>query len=175
MNFAGSTNKTEVHGYALSNTEGKTTFYSRKPSENDDLTNLGNSGLEKSFIGSEYDEIIVETVLGDNGLKNKININEDVVIKIDAEGHEVHVFDGLINTVQEVRPIFWVEIGGNEIFDQIYLKLKKHSYVAFGIRAIGPKNLILRAISGFPYQLDAIDSMNSRVYADVFFVPNRYI
>ena len=96
-------------------------------------------------------------------------------IKIDAEGHEVKVFDGLSESIAKYQPIFWVEIGSEMIFYDINERLTSFGYQAFGIEASGPTNRILRAILGFPYRLIKISKMTPKIYADVYFVPPRYI
>lgn len=166
--------RVQVRSEALSNRTGSTTFYARRASIGKETSNLGNSGLELSYIGSAYREIDVQTLCGDELLPSFAR-GRFVFCKIDAEGHEVAVFEGMTNFIRASNPVFQVEIGSSDIFDAIYSQLRSNGYVAFGIKAVGPENKYARAILGSPYELKEISSMDKRTYADVFFVPRIYL
>lgn len=163
----------KVHSQALSNRKGETKFYARRASKNQNTSNLGNSGLEVDYIGSDYREIKVETAMGDEIFLD-IASDQFVFCKIDAEGHETSVFEGMRRFISRCQPVFQVEIGHPNDFLEIHRMLGTEAYAALGIRAIGPRNRVLRGLMGFPYRMTEVSEMDDRTYADVFFVPRTF-
>lgn len=90
--------------------------------------NTGSSGLSPSdeFSG---ETVVVEAITGDDWLNE--NFNKKIAgIKIDVEGHELQVLQGLQHTIEKDKPFLMIEILGstlgrfqhkpNEIYQLLY-------------------------------------------------------
>lgn len=84
--------KTKFFNFALSNKKGKATFYVSK--EFSEWSSL------KKIDGHSYNEISIESVLGDDVLKS---LKEIDLLKIDVEGAELQAVLGLKKTLKKVR------------------------------------------------------------------------
>jgi len=97
--------------------------------------NLGSSSCLNMFDTSDYEE--VESLTIDDFVKNK-NIFPDLV-KIDVEGFELNVLEGMKNTLKYIRPILFIEhncltLSQNRVFiEDIVSFMKKYDYFPYDI------------------------------------------
>jgi len=124
----------------------------------------GNSGAAR-IINNEFDgdnREVIKTYRGDDILR-KIGVREDIdLIKIDVEGHEVEVIQGLENLLSNYRPKIILEIENdkkNEISPESLRILKKFGYVNF-YEIKESKNFIFKKLN--------IDNMKYRNYSAIF-------
>ncbi len=107
--------------------------------------NIGASGLYKKdiIIKSEYDEYNVEVMKGDSFVNNHPEINKIDFMKIDVEGVEYEVIQGLLKTLKNKRVNIiqfeyndgWI-LSGHTLY-QMYNILKPLGYVIGDIFQIG--------------------------------------
>lgn len=89
----------------------------------------------------EYSSDIV-TVEGDVFIK-MLGVKEIAVIKVDVEGAELIVLNGLIKTIEEFRPFFYIEVWANsekdaesvERISQIYKLITSRDYTIIGVNS----------------------------------------
>ena len=98
--------------------ENKTTIFFQ--SNNDELSGLRKRELNSLPANSQYTSFDVETITLDSYFKKKCNID---LVKIDVEGAEILVLEGMSRILQKKRPIVFVEHGTNgpEYFGNSYL------------------------------------------------------
>ena len=73
-----------------------------------------NNGVSE-IIENSSNQIIVDVAIGDEEIE-KLNLNKKIeIIKIDVEGHEPFVIEGLKRTIEKDKPlIFWEAFSRNE-------------------------------------------------------------
>lgn len=85
-------------------------------------------------------KIKVKAITLDDYFKEN-NINKCDFIKIDAEGAESLILQGMTNILREVKPIISIEVGGGEEWNKNNLEsiniLEKNNYKLFGISKEG--------------------------------------
>ena len=99
--------------------------------------NIGGSGFHHTKAGQET--IIVHTVTADSLLKDEPRVD---FIKIDTEGHELAVLEGLAETLTahsptlliEYSPSFWGD-SRTEMNDAFFSILNHHHYVCYDLEA----------------------------------------
>lgn len=118
---------------AISNYVGTSSFY--VPQENQG--NIYSSSLSKEHFEAHQLtkpiqlNVTVETI--DHFMeKNNVNIHVDLV-KIDAEGHDFEVVDGMRNTISKFYPDFLIEIHSDEVARKIMDVLSPDRYSYFTI------------------------------------------
>lgn len=141
---------------AISNISGSTTVYVSA----DD--NSGMSGLRSAENFSGESEIVKCFALDD--AVTEYNLPKIDLIKIDVEGSEVNVLQGMKNTRSQQKPVLLIEVSAatlsmyNEKIETIYRILSADQYAAYKVTE---KNM-LEKIS-IPQEADL-----------VFFVPEQY-
>jgi FkbM family methyltransferase len=85
------------------------------------------AAIEKSFGGSIANDVTIEAFDCDIIPIDSLDINPSV-IKIDAEGFDYDVIEGLKTTIQRARPFIMIEIADPE-YDQIKKYLSDRHYV----------------------------------------------
>lgn len=88
-----------------------------------------------------YSSSIV-TVKGDTFIE-MLGVKEISVIKIDVEGAELFVLNGLLNTIEKLRPFFYIEIWANDNEDvntaeritKIYELITSRNYTILGVNS----------------------------------------
>ncbi len=119
--------KVEIHQLALGKKDGFATI------DKEDSNNLGATSLR--FVEDETD---IKIMPGDVFLSDK-NYSIDLV-KIDVEGFEINVLKGLKQTIDQYKPILWVEINLDNLKKVLSL-INKQGYfivdiIKFNILAI---------------------------------------
>ena len=74
--------------------------------------NLGNGSLNKEHKLNNKKRILVSTIKGDEICKKVSKVD---FIKIDVEGHELNVLEGLRKTIEEFSPTIAIEISKNSL------------------------------------------------------------
>ena len=96
--------------------------------------NLGTGSLNKDHNLNNKKQILVSTIKGDQICKKVSKVD---FIKIDVEGHELNVLEGLRKTIEEFSPTIAIEISKNSlklIRNKIELKLLiQNKYLIFEI------------------------------------------
>ena len=88
-----------------------------------------NNGVSE-IIKDSNNQIVVDVVIGDEEIE-KLNLNKKIeIIKIDVEGHEPFVVEGLKKTIEKNKPlIFWEAFSGNEANKtKVYLEQMGYKY-----------------------------------------------
>lgn len=91
-----------LHQLALSNSNKKIPFY--PPQSN----NVGMGTFDLNRINNPSTSLMFDVHNGDEFLEKKQISNIDF-IKIDVEGHELEVFEGLYETIKSNQPYIWFE------------------------------------------------------------------
>ena len=122
----------QVARVALSNFSGKASFY--VPEE--EGGNVYSSSLSLEHYSRHQQtkpkEFQVDVVLGDDFIRDKKITNIDLV-KIDAEGHDAEVLEGLKETIRTWHPDFLLEIQSDEIGEKMMQALPASEYEYFVI------------------------------------------
>jgi hypothetical protein len=140
---------------ALSDKEGTTKYYIRDPKDG------GGNGISGFPKDEGVPTIDVPTKTLDSfGLTN-INF-----IKIDVEGHELQVLQGMNIFLKINKPIFLIEIEKryNASFEKVFMFLKKRNYKSYILKE--NKNLININRNDFK------KIINKRSYNNFFFISN---
>jgi len=96
---------------ALSNKEGKATFYDLHEDNQTGASLAPDKYKNKPDQVQYIKEYEVEIQTGDAFLKERARVACKVdLIKLDVEMHEAEVVQGLINTIQQDRPVVFVEV-----------------------------------------------------------------
>ena len=113
-------------GYALSDSYRKEVLY-------ENPLNIGGNKLgpfaadykarsrKSGWRTYEVDTVTLDDILAETKAVNAVDL-----VKIDVEGHEVHVIRGARETIAKHRPILFVETTSEENFDQIMNMLPRH-------------------------------------------------
>lgn len=137
---------------------------------------LGDKGASlipetKESANVEYSSDIV-TVKGDDFIK-LLNIKDIAVVKVDVEGAEFFVLNGLIETIENFRPFFYIEIwaGSNredavaiERISKIYNLITSRDYTVLGNYGEAE----LKAVT-------SVDDFFDQVDPNYIFVPNEFL
>ena len=97
---------------ALFNVNGETTFFDMDSHDNQ-IGSLIKSHVEKHKHHKKIKEIIVETITLDTFIGNN-NIGKVDLLKIDVEGVEDKVLEGMEKTIIKDKPVLLIEISNNE-------------------------------------------------------------
>jgi FkbM family methyltransferase len=121
-----------VQEYALSDFTGKAKFYFPQQYAG----NIYSSSLSKQHYfehqSTKPDEIDVEVTSFDAFAHGR-NITSVDLVKIDAEGHDFEVLEGMKETIIKYQPDFLVEIQSDEIGKKIMKVLPPSTYLYFNI------------------------------------------
>ncbi len=101
--------KARVLPVALSNELCVRTLYANKIGDKT-ASLLVNEGTDSAAFGHSSD---IVTVKGDTFIE-MLDVNEIAVIKIDVEGAELFVLNGLINTIETFRPFLYAEVWASQ-------------------------------------------------------------
>jgi len=113
--------------FAVSNTEEVLEFYKVHNPKYPNVPNLSGAA-SLVYMNAEHKKISVQTVGLDSFLeKNYPNLVVDFV-KIDAEGAEEHIIQGMMQTIQRHKPIITCEILLGDIGHNIQQLLKEQGY-----------------------------------------------
>jgi len=85
------------------------------------------AAIEKSFGGSIANDVMIKSFDCDIIPVDSLDINPSV-IKIDAEGFDYDVIEGLKTTIERSRPFIMIEIADSE-YDQIYKYFSNRHYI----------------------------------------------
>lgn len=127
-------NKSRVQPFslALSNKEGKATFYDLHEDNQTGASLAPDKYKNKPDQVQYIKEYEVEIQTGDAFLKEKATADCKVdLIKLDVEMHEAEVIQGLINTIQQGRPVVFVEVLTNKVADALNELLGPLEYAPF--------------------------------------------
>ena len=119
-----------VFPFALSNEQKIMTLYASK------LGDKGGSLVQDYKKGQQTNySFDVITMVGDEFIK-RLDIEEISAIKIDVEGAEVDVMNGLLNSIKQYRPYLYCEIWSKtnkEGADKIFTYMTGLNYAVFGL------------------------------------------
>ena len=156
-----------VQPYGLSNVDTEAKLY--EPTKN-----VGGSSLEHQGSGLSYTVKIkyASTVI------NQLKSSKVSFIKMDVEGHELMVMQGLKELLIEDQPVVAFEANDLDRNEQLLAFMKSVGYDKFLALDTKPsiKNPILRVllltIIGARYQLKPIEHLNTHKYSLVFAIPH---
>lgn len=156
-----------IQPYGLSNIDTEAKLY--EPAKN-----IGGSSLEYQGSGPNYTVKIKHASTAINQLKSsKVSF-----IKMDVEGHELMVMQGLKELLIEDQPVVAFEANNLDRNQQLLEFMKSAGYVEFLALDTKPsiKNPILRVllltIIGARYQLKSFQHLNTHKYSLVFAIPH---
>jgi FkbM family methyltransferase len=121
-----------VEGYALSNFIGKAKFYFPKEYAGNPYASSLSKEHYFNHQSTEPVEIDVEVTSFD-AISNRISFKSVDLVKIDAEGHDFEVLEGMIDTIMTYQPDFLIEILSDEIGEKIMKILMPSTYLYFNI------------------------------------------
>jgi len=147
----------------LSDVNEKIEFYENKE-------NLGGSSFIKEHLGSKkYNKKKLEVRIGDEFIQEK-SINEIDFIKIDVEGFEISVLNGLKKTIEKHNPVIDFEFNAITrlaFANEDLLHKKLDGYILYGTQ---------RAGFGLTKEKLSIVNFNfNKDYAHVIAVPNKFM
>jgi hypothetical protein len=111
----------------------------------------GTSGIGSSDKQSDI-EIEVDTL--DNFCKNLISPQENLILKIDVEGHESAVLRGALETIKANRPVVFIEVFPNssnlelDLMKEILMLYSRAEFVS-GTKTQYFKSLTVDQLQGF--------------------------
>lgn len=117
----------KAYPYAVSNIEANLEFYKVHNPKYPDIPNLSGAA-SLVYANAEHKKISVQTVNIDTFLEQnhpKLRID---FIKIDAEGAEADIIQGMLQTIEKHKPIITCEILLNDIGQNIQDLLKERGY-----------------------------------------------
>lgn len=126
---AGAASNVTPHQIALSNTSGTAEFRVPK-SRNGSYSNQGGS-LSTAKVEDNYGTVSVDALMFDD-----MNIANIGFIKIDVEGFELQVLEGLENTIRRDRPIMIIEIEERHMkrpLEEAISTVESYGYEAFSL------------------------------------------
>lgn len=153
-----------IQPYGLSNIDAEVTLY-------EPIRNAGGSSLEHTGSGMSYTVKIKHASTIINQLKHDNNVS---FIKMDVEGHELKVMQGLKETLINDKPVVAFEANDLERNESLLEYMKSIGYNRFLALDTSPslKSPILRVlllcILGARYQLKPIQHLNNQKYSLVF-------
>lgn len=159
-----------IQPYGLSNIDTQAKLY--EPAKN-----IGGSSLEYQDSGSNYTVKIKHA----STAINKLNGSKVSFIKMDVEGHELMVMQGLKELLIEDQPVVAFEANNLDRNEQLLELMKSAGYDEFLALDTKPsiKNPILRVllltIIGARYQLKPIQNLNTHKYSLVFAIPHSKV
>lgn len=159
-----------IQPYGLSNTDTEAKLY-------EPTNNAGGSSLEHQGSYLNYTVTIKHASTAINQLKS----SKVAFIKIDVEGHELLVMQGLKELLIEDQPIVAFEANDLNRNKQLLEFMKGTAYDTFLALDTNPsiKNPIIRilflAIFGARYQLKPVKHLNTHKYSLVFAIPHSKI
>lgn len=159
-----------IQAYGLSNTDTEAKLY--EPTKN-----VGGSSLEHQ--GSDLSHIV--TIKHASTAINQLKSSKVSFIKIDVEGHELMVMQGLKELLIEDRPIVAFEANDLDRNQQLLEFMQNTGYDNFLALDTNPsiKNPIIRilflAIFGARYQLKPVKHLNTHKYSLVFAMPHSRV
>jgi FkbM family methyltransferase len=156
-----------VSSYALSNRTGLSVLV-------DDLENAGAAKLSESNVndGLSYD---VEVKLASDAVIDILGDSPSIgLIKLDVEGHELKVIDGLKKILEASCPVLAFEANSPVVNKEVLPMLKQLGYKKFIALDFcsTTSSLYLRvlwlSVFGVKYGLKSVDSLDGRSYSLVF-------
>lgn len=87
----------------------------------------GNYGATTLEYSEDKEETNVMSAVTLDNLKEKLNLSKVDFVKIDTEGFEVHVLDGMKCILEESCPVIWIEVGEKTVADVVH-RLQKLGY-----------------------------------------------
>lgn len=157
-----------IQPYGLSNIDAEVTLY-------EPIRNAGGASLEHTGLDVSYTVQIkhASTIINQLKRDNKVSF-----IKMDVEGHELMVMQGLKELLIEDQPVVAFEANDLDRNEQLLAFMKSVGYDKFLALDTKPsiKNPILRVllltIIGARYQLKPIQHLNTHKYSLVFAIPH---
>jgi len=144
-----------AYNIALSNHSGETTFYECESSGSSSLLEMDELHKSSYPCSINNNEIKVECVkLDDFIIEQKIDIKDDILIKIDVQGAEKIVFDGALQIIDRAQIIF-SEINFNSMYKEnvLFNDLADYLYKK-GFKIEGIENVSQSLIDGTYLQVD---------------------
>ena len=142
----------EISDFAISDKDGTQLICDDLSVEHPYSTTLNKNFAEEIFSTVNTYEIETRTLDGlmpSNSVKNSL-----LLIKIDVEQHESYAIKGMLELIQNARPIILIEILTQEIGDEIFSHIKNLNYAYYRIDEV--KGLTKLA------KLDVIQSSSNR-------------
>jgi FkbM family methyltransferase len=154
-----------VSSYALSNKSGPATL-------EDNLNNTGAATLEGN--GGSNNTYSVETKIASTAIKEMFNAQPISLIKIDVEGHELKVIEGLTEILASQKPVIAFEANDPRQAKELIPLLNDLGYVKFIALDLWPSppllvfKVFLLTLLGVRYALTPIKSLEGKKYSLVF-------
>lgn len=154
-----------VSSYALSNKSGSATL-------EDNLNNIGAATLEGS--GGSNNTYSVETKVASTAINEIFNDQSISLIKIDVEGHELKVIEGLREILMSQKPVIAFEANDPRQAKELLPLLNELGYVKFIALDLWPSppllvlKVFLLTLLGVRYALTPIKSLEGKKYSLVF-------
>ena len=142
----------EISGFAISDIDGTQLICDDLNLEHPYSTTLNKNFAEEIFSTIDTYEIEIRTL---DGLIPSDSVeNSLLLIKLDVEQHESYAIEGMLELIQNARPIILIEILTQEIGDEIFSHIKNLNYDYYRIDEV--KGLTKLAT------LDVIQSSSNR-------------
>tara|TARA_B100000795_G_scaffold252879_1_gene222737 strand:- start:298 stop:1209 length:912 start_codon:yes stop_codon:yes gene_type:complete len=142
----------EIYDFAISDKDGTQLICDDLSVEHPYSTTLNKNFAEEIFSTVNTYEIETRTL---DGLMPSDSVeNSQLLIKVDVEQHESYAIKGMLELIQNTRPIILIEILTQEIGDEIFSQIKNLNYDYYRIDEV--KGLTKLAT------LDVIQSSSSR-------------
>ena len=142
----------EISGFAISDIDGAQLICDDLNLEHPYSTTLNKNFAEEIFSTIDTYEIEIRTL---DGLIPSDSVeNSLLLIKVDVEQHESYAIKGMLELIQNARPIILIEILTQEIGDEIFSHIKNLNYAYYRIDEV--KGLTKLAA------LDVIQSSSNR-------------
>jgi FkbM family methyltransferase len=142
----------QVYNVGVSATTDEVTFYVPDVYAVD--SEITSSSIEKDFLYNQkfpQTEIKIKTMTLDSFVEKEPDLKrKKVILKIDVEGHELHVLQGATRFLKELRPFIIMEIEKRpDNFKSIYELLDLMQYALYAIDNSGVFRLSLDEIAEF--------------------------
>ena len=122
----------QIDDHALSNFIGASKFYVPELHKGNQYSSSLSMDHYLAHQDSKPQEVDVQVSTVDTYFQDKALTALDLV-KIDAEGHDACVLEGMKETIQKFHPDFLIEVQSDEIGEQIMVILKPEEYVYYNI------------------------------------------
>ena len=161
-----------AHQVALSDRDETLPYLERDPG------NLGSNGFER--VGGTATASWMPLVRGDQFLLSKLEPDEQVVLmKVDVEGLEDKVIDGLSGLLERDHPLVLCELAGSESGRKVCDSLRAagyghiydiHNRSRYGGRGL-PRGIAVAICQGVEYRLVPLEHIENRVYPMILASP----
>jgi FkbM family methyltransferase len=156
-----------VSSFALSNRSGFSVLV-------DDLENTGAAKLNDNSVKNDF-SYDVEVKLASDAVIDILGFSSPIsLIKLDVEGHELKVIDGLKKILEGHCPVLAFEANSPVVNKEILIVLKQLGYKKFVALDFLPTTsslylrVLLLSVFGVKYALKSIDSLDGCSYSLVF-------